>query len=263
MGEAGRYLLRPWSDDRTRRVARRTPPAPAREGQPVVLVPGFLAGDGSLGLLARRLRSEGYRTYRSQIRANVGLHGRRFRAARAAAGVGRRPPREQGPGRRAQPRRHARARPRRTPARPGLRASSRWAARCSRPAAHHASLTRSVELLVRLSRAGLPGLMAEDCVAGACARASFDEAGRRCPRASPSPRSTPSATASSTGGPASTRWREPVEVTASHTGMAFDPRVADVVLRLAPPSASPGLRAVSARSRRRRRRVASRAGGRW
>ena len=52
------------------------------------------------------------------------------------------------------------------------------------PGAHHASLTRSVEMLVRLSRAGWPGLMSEDCVAGDCARQSFDEsraaaAGRR------------------------------------------------------------------------------------
>ena len=30
-------------------------------------------------------------------------------------------------------------------------------------------------MLVRLSQAGVPGLMAEDCVAGACARQSFEE----------------------------------------------------------------------------------------
>ncbi len=34
------------------------------------------------------------------------------------------------------------------------------------PGAHHVSLTRSVDVLVRLSRAGVPGLMSEDCVAG-------------------------------------------------------------------------------------------------
>ena len=39
-----------------------------------------------------------------------------------------------------------------------------------------------------------------------------------------------SATASSTGGPASTRWRRAVEVTASHLGMAVDPRVRDHVV---------------------------------
>jgi triacylglycerol lipase len=40
-------------------------------GRPVLLVPGFLAGDGSLGTLARWLGANGYRTWRSGIRANV------------------------------------------------------------------------------------------------------------------------------------------------------------------------------------------------
>src|SRR4051794_34413643 len=43
------------------------------------------------------------------------------------------------------------------------------------PGAHHATLTRSLDALVRLTRAGVPGLMALDCIAGDCARASFDE----------------------------------------------------------------------------------------
>ena len=34
------------------------------------------------------------------------------------------------------------------------------------PGAHHVSLAASVDVLVRLSRAGVPGLMSEDCVAG-------------------------------------------------------------------------------------------------
>src|SRR4029453_887622 len=42
------------------------------------------------------------------------------------------------------------------------------------PGAHHWTLTKSVEMLLRLSRAGLPGLMSEDCVAGDCARQSFE-----------------------------------------------------------------------------------------
>ena len=73
------------------------------------------------------------------------------------------------------------------------------------PAAHHASLTRSVDVLVRLSRAGVPGLMSEDCVAGALRPAELRGEPAAVPPASPSPRSTPGATASSTGGPASTR----------------------------------------------------------
>jgi pimeloyl-ACP methyl ester carboxylesterase len=42
------------------------------EGRPVLLVPGFLAGDGSLATMTRWLRAHGYRTRRAGIRANVG-----------------------------------------------------------------------------------------------------------------------------------------------------------------------------------------------
>lgn len=40
-------------------------------GQPVMLIPGFLAGDISLGVMARWLRDIGYRPARARIRANV------------------------------------------------------------------------------------------------------------------------------------------------------------------------------------------------
>jgi pimeloyl-ACP methyl ester carboxylesterase len=40
-------------------------------GEPVMLVPGFLAGDLSLGVLARWLRDLGYRPTRARIRANI------------------------------------------------------------------------------------------------------------------------------------------------------------------------------------------------
>ena len=126
------------------------------------------------------------------------------------------------------------------------------------PAAHHASLTRSVEMLIRLGRAGIPGLMSEDCVAGACARASFDEARE------PMPAGVDFTTIYSRRD-GIVDWRacidplaRAVEVTASHIGMAFDPRVADAVLAALRATAA----AVSARSRRRRKRVASRAGAR-
>jgi triacylglycerol lipase len=42
------------------------------EGRPVLLVPGFLAGDGTLSTMARWLRANGYWTRRAGIRANVG-----------------------------------------------------------------------------------------------------------------------------------------------------------------------------------------------
>lgn len=41
------------------------------DGRPVLLIPGFLAGDGSLGTLTHWLRTTGYHTRRAGIRANV------------------------------------------------------------------------------------------------------------------------------------------------------------------------------------------------
>jgi triacylglycerol lipase len=41
------------------------------EGRPVLLVPGFLAGDRTLALMAQWLRNNGYRTRRAGIRANI------------------------------------------------------------------------------------------------------------------------------------------------------------------------------------------------
>ena len=45
---------------------------PAGDGRPVLLIPGFMAGDGSLATMTRWLRENGYRTRRAGIRANVG-----------------------------------------------------------------------------------------------------------------------------------------------------------------------------------------------
>jgi triacylglycerol lipase len=44
---------------------------PAGEGRGVLLIPGFLAGDGSLGTLTQWLRAAGWRTKRAGIRANL------------------------------------------------------------------------------------------------------------------------------------------------------------------------------------------------
>lgn len=41
------------------------------DGRPVLLIPGFLAGDGSLATMTQWLRRLGYRTRRAGIRANV------------------------------------------------------------------------------------------------------------------------------------------------------------------------------------------------
>ena len=61
-------------------------------GQPVLLIPGFLAGDDSLALMTRWLRRTGHHTSRAGIRLNVGCSGagierieRRLETAAAAS----------------------------------------------------------------------------------------------------------------------------------------------------------------------------------
>jgi pimeloyl-ACP methyl ester carboxylesterase len=98
------------------------------------------------------------------------------------------------------------------------------------PGAHHLSLCASLDMLVRLSRAGVPGLMTADCVAGACAQASLAEAqGALAPGVT--------YTSIYSRRDAVVDWRacldpaaRAIEVTASHTGMAVDPRVRDHIV---------------------------------
>ena len=45
---------------------------PDGAGRPVMLIPGFLAGDGTLGTMTHWLRAANYHTRRAGIRANVG-----------------------------------------------------------------------------------------------------------------------------------------------------------------------------------------------
>jgi len=193
-------------------------------GEPVLLVPGFLAGDSSLGPMSRTLRHQGFRTYRADIRANVGCtlsaaaqleerleeisqrRGSRVRivghslGGMLARGVAAR--------------------------RPELVAGIvTMGSPMLAPGAHHVSLARSVDLLVRLNRAGLRNLMAEDCVAGSCAQESFDQARAALP-------DDVDFTAIYSRRDGIVDWRacvdpiaRPVEVRSSHLGMAFDPAV--------------------------------------
>jgi pimeloyl-ACP methyl ester carboxylesterase len=236
-GEAGRYAV---SALAARGARRRTPYAsrPPRASEPVLLVPGFLAGDASLGPMSRTLRHQGFRTYRADIRAIVGCtraaadqleerleevsqrRGSRVRivghslGGMLARGVGAR--------------------------RPDLVAGIvTMGSPVLAPGAHHVSLARSVDVLVRLNRAGLRAFMAEDCVAGHCARESFDQARAPLPDGV-------DFTAIFSRRDGIIDWRaclDPaalaVEVRSSHLGMAFDPAVIAAVsaaLRAAAPA---------------------------
>ena len=265
VSESGRYVLRRWADSRARRTRSLADSVP-RADQPVVLVPGFMAGDGSLSLLSRRLRQRatGPTAHTSTPTSDAPVGASALLEQRLEAVAQRRGSRVLVVG-------HslggmlARGLAVR---RPDLVAGIvTLGSPMLAPAAHHASLTRSLDMLIRLGRAGVPGLMSEDCVAGSCARASFDEA------RSPLPDGV-DFTAVYSRRDGIVDWRAcidplavPVEVTASHTGLAFDPRVADVVVaalgRSVGRSRAGAGPAISARSRRRRNRVASRAGGGW
>lgn len=224
---------------RRRREARSSPyvggSAP-RFGEPVLLVPGFMAGDGTLSLMARSLRHEGLRTYRSHIHANVGCtlsaaHQLEERLERIAWERGSRV-RVVGHSLGGMLARGVAAR------RPDLVSGIVTMGSPSlAPGAHHPSLTRSVEVLTRLSRAGFRGLMAVDCVAGPCARESFERAqAELC--------GSVDYTAIYSKRDGIVDWRacadpraHAVEVTASHVGMAFDPTVIEHVLAALRPAA--------------------------
>ena len=225
--EAGRYAVR----SAGKRRAQRGWSADRGAGfcDPVLLVPGFMAGDGTLRFMAGALRRQGFRTYRSHIHANVGctvdvaaqLEGRLESIAQRRRG-------------RVQIVGHSLG---------GMLARGLAVRRPDlisgvvtlgspmlAPGAHHASLARSLDVLVRLSRAGVPGLMTDECVAGACARESFEESRRPIP-------SSVAFTAVYSRRDGIVDWRaciDPmavsVEVSTSHIGMAIDPRVIDHVV---------------------------------
>jgi triacylglycerol lipase len=227
--EAGRLAVRRGARHRARlrqAYAERVVP---RSPDPVLLIPGFLAGDWTLTAMATDLRRAGLRTYRSHIHANVGctLDAAALVESRLEAIAERRGCRVRLVG-------HslggmiARGIAVR---RPDLVAGVvTMGSPMLAPAAHHRLLTGGVRVLTTLSRAGIPGVMSADCVGGPCAEISFAETQRPVP-----------------AGVAMTNvysrrdgivdWRacidplgDPVEVTASHIGMAFDPRVTEVVL---------------------------------
>lgn len=214
--EAARFLRRS-------RVGRRTPGE-----EPVLLVPGFMAGDATLAGMAWMLRGAGYRTYRSGIRVNVActretadrLEGRleeiAERRGRRVSIVGHSLGGMLARGLAAR--------------RPDLVAGIvSMGSPILAPGAVHDLLVRDADLLTRLTRAGVRGLMSEDCIGGECARASFEET-----QAPLDPSVGFTAIYSKRDGIAD--WRAcidpaaiPVEVGASHVGMALDPLVFDVV----------------------------------
>jgi triacylglycerol lipase len=228
VSEAARFVRRSAQD----RLSRRTTPyalrAPEHGLEPVVLVPGFMAGDGTLGLMSRHLRGLGYRTYRSTMHANVGCtreasealerrieaiatkRGRKVTIVGHSLGglmarglAGRRPDLIDGIVTLGSP--------------------------ILAPGAAHPILLFDLMVLTRLQRAGLGRMMGTDCTSGVCARESWEQSQVPLVRGM-------HFTSVFSRRDGIIDWRscldpqaKTVEVSTSHLGMAFDPVVLDVV----------------------------------
>jgi triacylglycerol lipase len=227
--EAGRLVRRLRAD---RRARARLPYAGGHRvapHDPVLLVPGFMAGDPTLRAMSAFLRNQGLRTYRAQILVNAGctreaadrlerrLETIAIRRNRKVTIVGhslggmlarglasRRPDLVEGIV---------------TMGSPVLA-----------PGAVHRLLAWDAEMLARLTRLGFRGMMGADCLRGECARLSWEES-----REPIAPEVAFTAIYSQRDGIVD--WRacldpaaQHVEVRTSHVGMAVDPIVMDHVL---------------------------------
>jgi pimeloyl-ACP methyl ester carboxylesterase len=189
-----------------------------------------MAGDSSLGLMARHLRRLGYRTYRSLMHANVGCTQaasdtleRRIEAIaikrdRKVTIVG-----------------HSLG---------GLLARGIAARRPDlidgivtlgspilAPGAAHPILLFDLSLVVALRRAGLGSMMGADCTSGECARLSWEQSQAKLDR-------SVAFTSVYSRRDGVIDWRscldpaaKTVEVSTSHLGMALDPVVYDIIGR--------------------------------
>ena len=227
--EAGRLVRRNRADKRARALLPYAGSHRVAAQDPVLLVPGFMAGDATLKGMAMFLRHQGFRTYRAQIHVNVGCtreaadrlerrletiatrRGRKVTIVGHSLGgmlargmASRRPDLVEGI----------------------ISLGSPVLA----PGAIHKVLAWDAEMLARLTRVGFRGMMGSDCFGGECARLSFEES-----KLPIDPDVAFTAIYSRRDGIVD--WRacldpgaKHVEVRTSHVGMAVDPVVMDHVL---------------------------------
>jgi pimeloyl-ACP methyl ester carboxylesterase len=198
-----------------------------QQGDPVMLVPGFLAGDWTLALMARHLRLLGFRTYRSGIWANIGCldEGTRALEHRLEHIAARRERKVTivGHSLGGMMARGLAAR------RPDLVAGIvTMGSPMMAPGAAHEALMLAVRGLKRMESLGLR-VMGKDCTEGGCALRMWEESKLPLPEGFPF-----TAIYSPRDGIAD--WRACIdpagqarEVRTSHTGMALDPVCIDIV----------------------------------
>jgi triacylglycerol lipase len=218
------------------------------EADPVLLVPGFMAGDYTLRLMSGYLRGLGYRTYRAHIRSNSGCLAetadRLERRIESISTKRDRPVTLVGHSLGGLLSRGLAAR------RPDLVSGViTMGSPLLAPSAVHQLLLVNVQILLRLQRAGFPKVMGADCTAGECARAMWEEAQLPVRRGT-------AFTSIYSKRDGIMDWKacldpaaKQVEVTTSHIGMAIDPAVFDRV--------SDALADLRAKQRRRQVKVAA------
>ncbi len=201
---------------------------PQGEGDPVLLVPGFMAGDWTLRLMSRHLRHLGFRTYRSGILANVGCLDQGTQALeRRLEDIAERRERKitiVGHSLGGMMARGLAGR------RPDLVAGIvTMGSPILAPGAAHTGLLAMVATLKRLEALGV-SVMGKDCTEGGCALQMWEESKVELAEDFPF-----TAIYSKRDGIAD--WRacidpagDPREVRTSHTGMALDPVVIDIVV---------------------------------
>ena len=227
--EATRLVRRNRADRRVRAALPYAGTHRIAPHDPVLLVPGFMAGDATLRAMSTFLRHEGFRTYRSHILVN-------FRCTREASDrlEARIEQIAERRGRKVSIVGHSLG---------GMLARGLAARRpdlvegivslgspVMAPGAVHKLLAWDAQLLSHLNRAGLRSIMSADCFGGECARLSYDELHEPL-----DPRVAFTAVYSKRDGVVD--WRacldpsaQHVEVRTSHCGMAVDPVVLDHVL---------------------------------
>jgi triacylglycerol lipase len=237
------------------------PPQRARDPQPVLLIPGFMAGDASLSVLRRWLARRGHRVSMSGIRVSVDC------AERIVSRLERELEQLSAEsGRRVfligQSRGGAMARclaVRNPSATDGL---VMLGSPVCDPLAVAPSVHRTVSLIARLGDLGLPRLISTDCRDGDCCAAIWDQIGAPLARHI-------RAVAVYSRSDGIVDWRacldphaEGVEVRASHCGMSVNAEVYEVLARVldGERAATRARRAAPAAGKRARRSAAQTAG---
>jgi triacylglycerol lipase len=227
--EGARLVRRSRSDRRARALLPYAGSHRVPAHDPVLLVPGFMAGDTTLKAMSVFLRHQGFRTYRAQIHVNAGCTRQAAdKLERRVESIATRRDRKVSIVGHSLGGMLARGLAARRP--DLIDGIISLGSPVLAPGAIHRVLAWDAQMLAKLTRAGFRGMMSVDCFGGECARLSFEESHEPI-----DPELAFTVIYSKRDGIVD--WRacldpaaEQVEVRTSHCGMAVDPAVMDHVL---------------------------------